>query len=101
MVKWEKKNGCVYFFKHVGLEPIKIGYSTNNDPYKRFSQFKTYAPFGAELVCFELSSMAFEAEKLLHEKFEEKRLCGEWFNISKDEIKFAVDYIKKLEELHN
>ncbi len=101
MSSWKKKNGCVYFFRHIGLTPVKIGYSTNNNPFKRFKQFKTYAPFGAEIICFERCSMAFEAEKYLHENLKEFRLNGEWFDIKQKEIDLAVDYIRRIEELHN
>ena len=40
-----ENKGCVYFFRHIGLSPIKIGYSTHESPLDRFNQFKTYAEF--------------------------------------------------------
>ncbi len=100
MSGWQKKNGCVYFFKHTGLEPIKVGYSTSNDPYKRFEQFKTYAPFGAEIVFFERSSMALGCERIIHEKFSEKRLKGEWFILTQEDLDYCRDLIKGIEKLH-
>jgi hypothetical protein len=96
--------GCVYFFKHVGLTPIKIGYSQNESPFNRFEQFKTYAPFGAELIGFIRTKTAKELETLLHQKFSRDRLKGEWFEISKDEaekcIKFHSD-LEHIEELNS
>jgi hypothetical protein len=97
---FEKKDGCVYFFKHKGLEPIKVGYSTKNSPEKRFIQFCTYAPFGGEIVAFEKSSIAYEVERAIHKKYAHKRLNGEWFDISMDEIKQEIELIKKYETLH-
>ena len=97
---FEKKDGCVYFFKHKKLKPIKIGYSAKNNPYDRFEQLKTYAPFGAEIITFVKCSMAMEAERFLHEEFKDKRLQGEWFNITKKDIAYCVSYLKKLEKLH-
>lgn len=96
---WKKEDGCVYFFKHKGIDPIKIGYSSKNDPYTRFEQFKTYAPFGAELVAFEKCSSAFFAEQTIHKKYNSKRLHGEWFNISMEEIQEEIQFIKKVEFL--
>lgn len=99
MVKWEKEDGCVYFFKHKGLEPVKIGYSTNNDPFKRFAQFQTYAPFGAEIVGFERSSMALTMEQNIHKKYKDRRLSGEWFLITDEEIKAEIEEIKRVENI--
>tara|TARA_R110002012_G_scaffold255293_1_gene435053 strand:+ start:103 stop:600 length:498 start_codon:yes stop_codon:yes gene_type:complete len=87
-----KEKGCVYFFKHVGLSPIKIGYSTNPSPIERFSQFKTYAPFGAELIGFIPTIEAKELETSLHNKLSAERLEGEWFDIK---VSKAMDIIEK------
>ena len=97
---WKKQDGCVYFMKHVGLDPIKVGYSTNNTPTKRLAQFKVYAPYGVELICYERSSMALDAEQIIHEKFADKRLVGEWFSLTQEDIDYCIELIKKLEKLH-
>ena len=97
MIKWKKKDGCVYFFKHTGLEPVKIGYCLTNDPHKRFNQFRTYAPFGGDLIGFEKSSMAFELEQGIHDKYKEKRLKGEWFLLTDEEIKTELENIRNVE----
>lgn len=85
--------GCVYFFKHKGLKPIKIGYSFSDSPKKRFSDFKTYAPNGAIMVGFILSNEAELLEAHLHEKYRKHRLKGEWFNIN---VSDAVREIKQI-----
>lgn len=91
----EEKRGCVYFFKHIGLDPIKIGYSSNESPIGRFDQFKTYAPFGAELLGFIITPYAKDLETKMHKKYKTKRLKGEWFDLSikdvENEIKFHSD----------
>ncbi len=96
--------GCVYFFKHVGLSPIKIGYSTNTSPIGRFDQFKTYAPFGAELIGFIKTHNAKELETQLHQKFASMRLVGEWFEMTVPDaekwIKFYSD-IEDIQEMNN
>lgn len=98
---WEKKKGCVYFFKHKNLDPIKVGYSTKSNPMKRLEQFKTYAPYGVELVAYVESSMALDMEKDIHQKYNSKRLCGEWFNITLAEVDKEIEHIKKIETLFN
>lgn len=91
----ELNKGCVYFFKHVGLNPVKIGYSTNESPIDRFNQFKTYAPYGSEILGFVILSNPKEIETLLHKKYASKRLNGEWFELTEievqNEIKFYTD----------
>lgn len=91
----EINKGCVYFFRHVGLSPVKIGYSTNESPIQRFNQFKTYAPYGSEILGFVILSNPKEVETFLHKKYANKRLNGEWFDLTDDdvqkEIKFYTD----------
>ena len=88
----EVKRGCVYFFRHVGLSPIKIGYSKDISPVNRFNQFKTYAPFGSEIIGFIIISDARELESQLHKKYSSKRLVGEWFDITEDEVNAEIDF---------
>ena len=94
-----KEKGCVYFFRHVGLSPVKIGYSENESPYKRFEQFKTYAPFGAELIGFIRTTRAKELETELHNKYSRDRIKGEWFEITKDESKKCISFHSNLEDI--
>jgi predicted XRE-type DNA-binding protein len=95
----ENKKGCVYFFRHVGLSPIKISYSENESPYKRFDQFKTYAPFGAELLGFIRTVRAKELETELHNKYSRDRVKGEWFELTKEEIEKCISFHSNLEDL--
>jgi len=80
----QEQKGCVYFFRHIGLTPVKIGYSTHESPIKRFEQFKTYAPYGSELIGFIRTYDAKKLETILHERFSAHRLGGEWFEISQE-----------------
>ena len=95
----EQEKGCVYFFKHSGLNPIKIGYSSNKSPIKRFNQFKTYAPYGAEIIGFILSSNSKELEIKLHEKFSQYRLEGEWFDITIEIVEKEIELQSSIEDL--
>jgi hypothetical protein len=89
--------GSVYFFRHIGLTPVKIGYSTNESPINRFEQFKTYAPYGAEIVGFIQTTEAKEIETRLHNKYQSKRLNGEWFELTDDEIKKEIEIYTSVE----
>ena len=84
------EKGCVYFFKHKGLSPIKIGYSSNESPSGRFDQFKTYAPFGAIIVGFIVTKDPKHLESKLHRQFSSLRLRGEWFEITDDLVSSLV-----------
>lgn len=95
----ENTKGCVYFFKHVGLKPIKIGYSENESPSGRFNQFKTYAPFGAECLGFITTSTPNDLERELHKKFSANRLEGEWFDISIKEVNNVIENYSSREQL--
>lgn len=93
------EKGCVYFFKHIGLTPVKIGYSANESPLERFYQFKTYAPYGSEIIGFIITPDAKQLESTLHEKFSQNRLCGEWFEIKKEECENVILYYSNIEDI--
>lgn len=97
MIEEKIPKGCVYFFRHVGLTPVKLGYSENQSPLTRFQQFKTYAPYGAELLGFIVTDSAKELETKLHLKFSDKRLMGEWFEITEDDVNAEILYRTSLE----
>lgn len=90
--------GCVYFFKHIGLDPIKIGYTTNDNPIERFKQFGTYAPYGSEIVGFVQVENAKRTETDLHLKYANKRLVGEWFDITIQEAEKEIRVLRSKQE---
>jgi len=93
------ERGCVYFFKHIGLTPVKIGYSTNESPINRFESFKTYAPYGSELLGFIITKESKELETILHKRFSANRLKGEWFEISKEDVEKVVSFYSNIEDI--
>ena len=95
----ETEKGCVYFFRHIGLSPVKIGFSSNNSPITRFIQFKTYAPYGSEILGFIQTDDAKNLESKLHLKFSQKRLSGEWFEITEEEVNTVVDFYSNIEDI--
>lgn len=91
--------GCVYFFRHVGLTPVKIGFSQNESPINRFNQFKTYAPYGSEILGFIVTSQPVELEKFLHKKFISKRIRFEWYDLTEEEVKKEIDFYTSAEQI--
>jgi len=94
-----KEKGCVYFFRHIGLTPVKIGYSSHESPIGRFEQFSTYAPYGSEILNFIISENAKELESILHERFSSNRLKGEWFEITENEVDSVCKFYNNQEEI--
>lgn len=95
----ENKKGCVYFFRHIGLTPVKIGYSNSESPIDRFTQFKTYAPYGSEIIGFIQSYEAKQLETTLHERFSAFRLSGEWFEITQEQCESVISFYSNIEDV--
>lgn len=85
-----EKKGCVYFFRHSGLTPVKIGFSNSASPIERFECFRTYAPYGAELMGFIVTDNANELERTIHSKFSSFRIKGEWFEITESNVNDCI-----------
>lgn len=83
--------GFVYFFKHKEANGVKIGMTLQDDVLQRFRAFKTYSPRGAEILGKIETSNANILEKKLHERFADRRLNGEFFDIHSDEINEICD----------
>ena len=95
----ELEKGCVYFFRHIGLAPVKIGYSSSNSPIARFDQFKTYAPYGSEIIGFIQCIDAKTLETKLHRKYASLRLEGEWFDITEEQVNYEIDFHSSIEDV--
>lgn len=64
----------------------KIGL-TRNEPYKRLAQLQTGTAHRLSMVDYGLYENCADMEKYLHQKYSNKRVSGEWFNLSEDEVK--------------
>lgn len=84
------KKDFVYFFKHNNINAIKIGKTSGDSVLDRFNSFRTYAPFGAEIVGFFETDNGHRDEKELHQLFKNHRLEGEFFDISVDMVRNIV-----------
>lgn len=84
------RDGYVYLLKCDFA--IKIGMSIHQD--KRTNTLKTQAPFPTERIYIKHIAGYDRCEKYLHEKYKAKRLNGEWFALSEDEIAKVIKDIE-------
>jgi hypothetical protein len=79
--------GYVYFVKECGSGTIKIGKAV--DPYDRIlNGFGVKFPYRLELIHLIKTENDYLTETLFHQKFHQKRINGEWFNLGKQDIKW-------------
>ena len=71
---------AVYLVRNQGF--YKIGYS--NDPYKRMAELQIGNPTPIELVGTISGSIT--DERRFHDLFKEKRVSGEWFSLSDEDV---------------
>lgn len=79
--------GYVYLIQSTS-GAYKIGRTVNPD--NRLATFSVKLPFEVEYVCVIQCDDMYYLERQLHAHFADKRVNGEWFNLSPDD----VDYIK-------
>jgi len=84
----------VYVFKVSGTSFFKIGY-TESSVSSRFNSFKTYVPQGGEIFCVIKSSKPRDLEKELHNKFKNKRMNGEFFNLDEVDLSYLKSLVDK------
>lgn len=87
---WNSKRTWVYFIQDRG-GATKIGFSA--DPSFRRSSLQTGHPEHLALtraIPYRSESSARRVERELHDRWERRRLEGEWFDLSERELKQAV-----------
>ena len=72
------KPGHIYLLKANGLH--KIGRSKDVD--RRMGQIQPKLPYASELVLSAKVADAAAAERMLHERFADRRVRGEWFSLN-------------------
>jgi|694.fasta_scaffold45318_6 hypothetical protein len=78
--------GYVYFFRQLESPYVKIGYTNNESVSMRFAAFKMYSPLGATIDAVIESSNAKLLESELHVRYAAKRVSGEFFQMTSDEV---------------
>lgn len=90
-VKIRTPIGYVYIMQHGDL--FKIGRSSN--VLRRFREFKTANPDISLFHYIETNNMV-DLEFFYHEKFNNKRITGEWFKLGVDDI----NNLKQIEKMN-
>jgi hypothetical protein len=76
---------CVYVIKHKGKSSIyKIGKSA--DFHQRFETIQSYNAAELEIILIKKTDFHDYIEKILHFEFKSKKIRGEWFDLSKEDI---------------
>ena len=84
----ERINGLVYFIE--AGEFIKIGVSKRSALASRLNSVQVGCPFPAVLVGCVPSFRPFECEQMLHHVFGSHHFRGEWFRLTRSQLKKGV-----------
>jgi hypothetical protein len=83
------------YLAHCDTGHHKIGIS--NRPFDRIKHFDTIMPVSVTLVHYFQADSAIQAETLLHNAYRERRVSGEWFDLTCEE----VEDIKNIDGFEN
>lgn len=81
----EVDTGFIYLMKNLRNRHVKIGYS--QDPKHRETTLQSQEP-EIELIHFWPGNL--KKERLLHEKYKDRRLRGEWFKLSTRDVRAII-----------
>ena len=84
-------HGYVYLLAGIH-DPTLFKIGRTNNPDNRLKTFNVKLPFEVEYICTIKTDDMFKLERELHFKFASKRLNGEWFKLTSED----VEYIKGL-----
>lgn len=93
-----EKEGYVYLIQIEGRDYYKIGY-TNKTPYDRLGNLQQSTPDKLFLVDYFKTKHKMKLEKMMHEKFKEKRIVKEWFGLSQEDIGSFKNYCENFEKI--
>jgi len=81
----EPKIGYVYLFRHGSRREYKIGRTSN--PIRREGEISVELPQGLEPIHVITTDDPSGIESYWHQRFAEKRLKGEWFALTADDVR--------------
>lgn len=84
-IKEESVKASVYLINIEGTNTYKIGF-TKRHPFKRVSNIQTNIPQKLQLLKWMPTNHGMKLEKALHNKFSDKQLKGEWFQLDANDI---------------
>jgi len=93
-----KGDNCVYVIKHKGKSSIyKIGKSS--DFHQRLEMIQSYNAAELEVVLVQKTSLNSYLEKILHFKFKSKKIRGEWFDLSKEDVVGLKELVSNMDSI--
>ena len=78
---------------------MKIGFTESETVLARFTSFKMYSPLGAVIEAVIETTSARKLEGELHKKYELKRVSGEFFQMTSDEVKAIREQYENEEQM--
>lgn len=90
--------GYVYLICDPSNDSFKIGVTKKLDIEERVRKLQTGNSTELFIMSYYKCEYPFRLEKLLHTKYHEKRLSGEWFSLNVSEV---TEFKKTCEELNN
>jgi len=78
--------------------PCKIGVTTGSIE-KRIKKLQTGNASNLHLVAYHKTDTPFKIERMLHSHYSQKRACGEWFNLTDEDILKFNKVCDKKEEI--
>jgi len=82
-------SGYIYVIKSLHL--YKIGRSKYLN--KRIKAYKLYNPFGIETIYSVRVKDHERVERLLHTKYKDKRVSGEWFELKEEDLETLKQFL--------
>jgi len=93
-----KGDNCVYVIKHKGKSSIyKIGKSS--DFHQRLEMIQSYNAAELEVVLVQKTSLNSYLEKILHFEFKSKKIRGEWFDLSKEDVVRLKELVSNMDSI--
>ena len=90
--KYKNEEGFIYLIKSNNM--YKIGKTKNIKT--RIQSIKTSTPFLLEIVHTQKYINYHKIEKHLHTEFKDKRVSGEWFNLTENDIEYIKNYNERI-----
>ena len=90
--KKRTKSNIVYLLKADKFYKIGV---TNSDITKRVKALQTGNPYKIEIISYIRTQKALNIEHKLHNKFCDKRMVGEWFELDVNDVVFVLEIFEK------
>jgi hypothetical protein len=87
-------SGWIYVIKDLDNNEVKIGVTQKENPKHRLSQYTSHK-INIELLFIDDIEDCFELENEIHISFENKRINGDWFDLTNEDVLKIIYIINK------